>query len=85
MFSFWFSIQLTHSYEVEHHFLGLTNPDVNFKRMHRLFCYMTFYLTLFRSYVLFPVSFNFSLKCIAGENLLFLLKAFCFKFQHSNF
>ena len=23
-----------------HHFLGLTNPDVNRKRMHQLFCYM---------------------------------------------
>ena len=25
----------------EHHTLGLTNPDVNFNRMHQLFCYMT--------------------------------------------
>ena len=25
----------------EHHFGGLTNPDVNRKRMHQLFCYMT--------------------------------------------
>ena len=24
-----------------HHFRGLTNPDVNRKRMHQLFCYMT--------------------------------------------
>ena len=43
-------IQLMHSFEVniricqpensEHHFQGLTNPDVNPKRMHHLFCYM---------------------------------------------
>ena len=54
------SIQLMHSFLVniricqpensdvhrgEHHFRGLTNPDVNRKRMHQLCCYMT--LSLF--------------------------------------
>ena len=44
-------LQLMHSFEVniricqpengEHHFRGLTNPDVNRKRMHQLFGYMT--------------------------------------------
>ena len=48
-------IQLMHSFDIniricqpensEHHFRGLTNPDVNRKRMHQLFCYMT--LSLF--------------------------------------
>ena len=53
-------IQFMHSFEVdiricqpensdvhrgEHHFRGLTNPDVNLKRIHQLFCYMT--LSLF--------------------------------------
>ena len=48
-------IQLMRSFEVgiricqpensEHHFRGLTNPDVNQKGMHQLFCYMT--LSLF--------------------------------------
>ena len=48
-------IQLMHSFEVniricqpensEHYFRGLTNPDVNIKRMHQLFRYMT--LSLF--------------------------------------
>ena len=28
--------------------LGLTNPDVNPKRMHKLFCYMTLSLVLFK-------------------------------------
>ena len=31
----------------EHHFQGLTNPDVNRKRMHQLFCYMTLSLFYF--------------------------------------
>ena len=32
--------------------LGFTNPDVNLKRMHQLFCYMTvsLYLVLFQLY-----------------------------------
>ena len=56
-FQYWIIdiIQLMHSFEVnfricqaknsEHHFRGLTNPDVNRKRMQQLFCYMT--LSLF--------------------------------------
>ena len=53
--------QLMHSFEVdiricqpenrdvrrgEHHFRGLSNPDVNRKRMHQLFCYL--FLVLFK-------------------------------------
>ena len=30
----------------EHHFRGLNNPDVNWKRMHQLFCYMTLQVSL---------------------------------------
>ena len=30
----------------EHHFQGLTNPDVNLNRMHQLFCYMTIFSCL---------------------------------------
>ena len=51
------NIQLMHSFEVniricqpensEHHFRGLTNPDVNQKRMHQLFCYMTLLFLIF--------------------------------------
>ena len=31
----------------EYHFRGLTNPDVNRKRMHRLLSYMTLHVSLF--------------------------------------
>ena len=45
-------IQLMHSYEVNIRICqpenrGLTNPDVNRKRMHQLFCYITLHASLF--------------------------------------
>ena len=61
----------------EINFLGLTNLDVNLKRMHQLFCYiLLFSLTLFL--FLYPVFFIFSLNCTTGENLFVFLKAFLF-------
>ena len=63
----------------EHHFLGLTNPDVNLKRMHQLFCYMIFF-----SFTLFFVIFLSSLIHIFLEKycwrtfLFAFLKAFLF-------
>ena len=54
-------IQMVHSFSVnirvcqpensdlqrgEIHFRGLTTPDINRKRMHQLFCYMTLHVSL---------------------------------------
>ena len=55
------NMQLMHSFEVniricqpensdvrgQHHFRGFTNPDVNRKRKHQLFCYLTLNVSLF--------------------------------------
>ena len=61
----------------EHHFRGLTNPDVNQKRMHQLCCYMT--LSFFPSFISSLFIFINLLKTDVPSALKNILQLF-FKF-----
>ena len=53
MHSFEVDIRICQLENSEYHFRGLTNPDVDRKRMHQLFCYITLsslFLALFKAF-----------------------------------